>query len=321
VCNADLPWARPGARFTLMMERVVIDVLHHAQDVSAARRLLNISWDQAAHVMGRAVERGLARRPAQATRYLGADEKRYRRGHVYATVVSDLEHAAVLGVIDGRRSDSLALFYKGMTHDQRDAIQAVAIDMAAPYEHATRTHLPEGEAKIVYDRFHVMKLTTEALDRVRQAEPTRLRRAGEDGPLKRSRQLWLWSEQNLPAKHRDRLEQLKQLDLQTGVAWSMKEHLRRLWEQPDEPAARALFERWHAWVMGGGLKPMMRVARTLKKRLAGVVRFCRHRLTTAACEGLNSRISAIQHRAAGFRRFDRLRQAILFYHGQLELYP
>jgi len=53
-------------------------------------------------------------------------------------------------------------------------------------------------------------------------------------------------------------------------------------------------------------------------------RLCRatkYPLPTATCEGVNSRIAAIQHRAAAYRNFARLRQAIFFYCGRLNLYP
>lgn len=66
---------------------------------------------------------------------------------------------------------------------------------------------------------------------------------------------------------------------------------------------------------------MMRFVRLITPRLENVLRFCAYPLTTAACEGINSRIAAIQHRAAGYRNFERLRQAIFFYCGKLDLYP
>jgi len=43
--------------------------------------------------------------------------------------------------------------------------------------------------------------------------------------------------------------------------------------------------------------------RLLILRIESVLRYCQPRLTTAACEGINSRITSIQHRAAGYRNF------------------
>jgi hypothetical protein len=52
-----IPWAPPGSRFTLAFERHAIDVLLET-DVLGGARLLNLSWDEAWHLMERAVERG-----------------------------------------------------------------------------------------------------------------------------------------------------------------------------------------------------------------------------------------------------------------------
>ena len=62
VRNAALPWGERGSRFTLLMEKLIIAVLQQSFTLSAACRLLGISWDEAHGVMTRAVRRGLARR-------------------------------------------------------------------------------------------------------------------------------------------------------------------------------------------------------------------------------------------------------------------
>lgn len=321
VCNVALPWAEPGSRFTMLFEGFVIDLLLHCRNVRSAAAMARLNWDQCAHVMTRAVRRGMARRvTAQPARRLSVDEKRYRRGHVYATVVCDVQRGVVLEVTDGHTIESLASFYRGLTGDQRGAIEAVAMDMHTPYVTATQQHLPDGDGKIVFDRFHVMKQVNAAMERVRIDEHRVLRIAGNN-TLERARQMLLWAEENRPARYDDRMRQLREQDLRTGRAWAMKENLRRLWHCPTIDQARAFFDDWRRWVMDSTLKPMQRFARLLAQRLDKVVRFAEHPITTATSEGINSQIATAQHRAAGYRSFPRLRQAILFFCGGLMLYP
>lgn len=320
VCNATLPWAEPGSHLTMLMEGLLIDLMLHCRNISSAASMAGVSWEQCSKVMGRAVKRGLARREPELVKQLSVDEKRYRRGHVYATIVCDVERGVVLDVIDGHKGEHLAAFYKGLSQEQRDAIQAVAMDMHPGYLKATREELPDGESKIVLDRFHVMKQANEAVESVRRTEHGELRVEGNK-TLERARQMLLWAEENRPAKYDDHMKRLQAQDLRTGKAWSMKENLRRLWSCPTVVAARAFFDSWHQWVTGSTIKPMMRLARLLKERLEQVIRFCEHRITTATSEGINSQISSAQHRAAGYRNFDRLKQAILFFCGGLRLYP
>lgn len=320
ILNAKLPWGERGSRFTLLMEKLIIAVLLQSYTVSAACRLLAISWDEAHGVMVRAVRRGLSRRKDKAPVYIAADEKSIRRGHDYVTVVCDLEQSAVLYVGEGREAESLAGYYRALSPQQRNSIRAVALDMSAAYVKATSENLPEGEDKIVFDRFHIIKMANEAMDRVRQQECAILNR--QSNPiLKQTKQMWLWAEENLPEKYQDRFAQLKQLDLKTSVAWAMKENLRRLWGQLTLIAGRDHLVNWIAWVNRSGLKPMMHLAKTLQEQMPKVLNYLLHPISTNVSEGMNSKIQAVKHKAAGYRNTFNFIQAIYFFCGKLDLDP
>ncbi len=70
------------------------------------------------------------------------------------------------------------------------------MDMWDPYIAATKKHVPEAEKKIVFDCFHVMRHILKAVDEVRKSENRYLSEAGES-PLKGTKYLWLWSQENL----------------------------------------------------------------------------------------------------------------------------
>jgi transposase len=72
--QARLPWAEPMSRFTTLFERLAVDVLKEC-DVAGAARLLRLSWDEAWHLMRRAVNRGLAGKPPKVPTHVGVDEK------------------------------------------------------------------------------------------------------------------------------------------------------------------------------------------------------------------------------------------------------
>ena len=59
----------------------------------------------------------------------------------------------------------------------------------------------------------------------------------------------------------------------------------------------------------------------LRKHLDNIVTYCRHRITNAVAEGLNSKIMSIKRRAGGFRNPENFKTAIYFYCGGLDLYP
>jgi len=226
VHQVRLPWAEPHSRFTMMFERLAIDVLA-ACDVAAAARLLRISWDEAWHLMDRAVTRGLAAKPLRVPAHVGIDEKAAGKGQDYITVVSDLDAATVEFIADERRQASLDGYFVKFTAEQLNEIQAVAMDMWEPFAASVRAHLTDAEDKIVFDRYHLMGYLTQAVDTVRKAENRALAAAG-DRSLAGSKYLWLYSAENLPARHTDRFMALRGADLKTGRAWTIKEDLRPL---------------------------------------------------------------------------------------------
>ncbi|BCO09322.1 ISL3 family transposase [Desulfolithobacter dissulfuricans] len=316
-----LPWAEPHARFTLLFEGFAIDVLLHTS-IQAARRILRVSWDEAYHLMERAVTRGLRRKGCKTIPVIGVDEKSVGKGQRnYVTVVSDLGRGTVEEVIVGRSSRSLETYFQQLTPQQRDTIEAVSMDMSSAYISAVEKTWPEdGRDKIVFDRFHVMKQLGDAVDKVRRQEHKALLRAGSS-LLTGTRYIWLYARENLPEKYWNRFFRLKDADLKTARAWALKENIRKLWDYKCSHWAWHHWKRWFFWATHSRLEPVRKAAYTLKNHLYGIMNYFKHRITNGAAEGINSRIATLLKTACGFRNKARLRIAILFHFGGLEMYP
>jgi transposase len=172
-------------------------------------------------------------------------------------------------------------------------IKAVAMDMWEPFVASTAELVPDGRSKIVFDRFHVMKHMTEAVDAVRRWEHRRLQAEGDE-TLKKTKYLWLYSEENLPESSRERFAALRALHLKTGRAWAIKESLRDMWEYRRRGWALRHWRHWYFWATHSRLKPVIKVARMIRDRLDNVLTYLDHRITTATCEGVNSKIQTIK---------------------------
>ncbi len=101
-----LPWAEPHSRFTAMFERLAIEVLKQTT-VLGGTRILRISWDEAWHVMKRAVARGLRAKEKRIPERLGVDEKALTKFARYITLVCDVDTSTVEYISEGRRIESL----------------------------------------------------------------------------------------------------------------------------------------------------------------------------------------------------------------------
>jgi transposase len=312
------PWAAKHSRFTLLFESLAIEVIQACRTVKAAAKLLRLSWNSVHTIMARAVERGLERRDARAIAHLGIDEKSFGKGQDYVTVLTDIDGSRVVEVAPGRTESAAELVLRSLTDQQRRGVKAIAADMLPAYANAAAKHLPNAE--LVHDRFHVAKHLGEAVDKVRRAENKALI-AADDDRLKGTRQIWLFSKKNLPAKHARRLKAIRQSDLKTARAWAIKEEFNWFWSYTYTESAAAFFRHWYAWGARCQLTPVVKVAKMLKRHLPNLLTYFRHRITNASSEGFNSVIQSLKYAARGFRSFENYRTRILFFCGRLDLKP
>jgi transposase len=314
-----LPWAEPHSRFTLLFERLAIDWLLAASQQAVADRL-GLSWDEIHGIMERAVARGLKRREAEAIPRIGVDEKAFRKGHKYATLVTDLDRSRVLYVAEDRKQTSLDGFWGTLTPQQLSSIEGVAMDMSEAYENSVRQHVAQAEDKIVYDKFHIAKNLGEAVDRVRRRENKALVAAG-DTRLVGTKYKWLRNPENFGDEQWRNFRALRTSNLKTARAWALKEQAMVLWDYRYEGSARKHFAWWYRWATHSRLEPMVSKARMLKARLENILTYLKLGITNAASESLNSKIQWVKYTARGFRNFQNFVTSIYFHCGGLELAP
>ena len=126
-----LPWAEPMSRFTTLFERLAIDVLKEC-DVQGAARLLRLSSDEAWRV-SRAVGRGVwppsRRRCQRASGWTRSPPDGARTTSPWSATWT---RGTVEYIADERRQASLDGYFTRLTAEQRERIQAVAMDMWEP---------------------------------------------------------------------------------------------------------------------------------------------------------------------------------------------
>ncbi|NLV44879.1 MAG: ISL3 family transposase [Candidatus Hydrogenedentes bacterium] len=312
-------WANPGSHFTLRFERLVIDTLKEC-DVTGATRLTRTSWDEAWAMMEKAVARGMARKKRRIPKQLSIDEKAFAKRHRYETLVCDLDRGTVEYVVDDRQQESLETYYRRFTEEELAGVEAIAMDMWDPYIAATKAYVPGATGKIVFDKFHVIRAVTEAVDKVRRGEHKDFTLMGDER-LKGTKHLWLANEENVPEWRKTEFDLIKHTNLKTSRAWAIKESLRKFWEYSYPARAEAYFLRWYFWATHSRLAPIIKAAKTIKVHLPNILTYFKHRMTNAVAEGLNSKIQMVKETACGFRNRDHYKTAIYFHCGGLDLYP
>lgn len=319
VHQVTLPWAQVGSRFTHLFETLAIDVLL-AANIKKAAEILRITWDEAWHLMERAVRRGRTAKANDLPSQIGIDEKAIAKGHRYMTLVCDLQESTVEYIGEDRKETSLTAYFDAFPSEQRAMIEAISLDMWPAYINACRDKVPDADTKMVFDRFHIMRHVIEAVDKVRKQEHKGLMQAG-DHTLAKSKYLWLTNPANMTDQARERFAELKVTELKTGRAWAIKESLRELWSYTSTAWAMKFWKRWYFWATHSRLAPMIAAAKLIARHLPNVLTYFIHRITNAVAEGLNSKIATVQKRACGYRNPNNFKIAVYFHCGGLNLYP
>lgn len=289
--TAGVPWAASRGRFTLSFEAHVIALLEQCRTVRGAARLARISEDLADGVMRRAVERGLLRRQLQPPTLLGFDEKAIRKGHRYATILTDVEKGCVIDLVEERTKEAalqlLGKLPKGSIdcNGSTGSIQAVAMDMWPAYIGAVEEVLPE--AAIVFDKFHIKKHLNEAVDQIRRQEHRKLSAAG-NLILTGTKYLWLRRQEDLRQRAAAEFRSLLVQDLQTGTAWALKENFDRFWSYTSLAWALKFLWDWLETARATELTPLVKAADLIEKHSEGILNYLLHPITNAAAEGINS---------------------------------
>jgi transposase len=192
------------------------------------------------------------------------------------------------------------------------------MDMCGPYIAATKRCLPN--ARILFDRFHVMKHLVDAVDRVRRDEHRARMKAG-DRALVGTKFLWLRNHESLDDDERAEFADLRRDALRVARAYAIKETARGLWSYDSLAWAQKAWHRWLSWARRSRLAPMVKAAKTVRTHLDGILDAVTSGISNAVAEAINSRIQMIKQRACGFRNRARFRNAIYFHLGGLDLYP
>lgn len=315
-----VPWAEGNARLTAMFEALVINWLKEGS-ISAVAGLLRLSWDEVAGVQQRAVKRGLARRKQQPLEHIGVDETSYQKRHEYVTVILDREHDVVLDVLDDRKAETLEQWLRSRPAAHLASLQTLSMDMWDPFLLAVRNCVPDADAKVCFDRFHVAQHFGKALDKVRAQEHRALMAADGESPLTGTKYDWQRTASTLDNRSRREFMALSRLNLRTARAWRIKEAAALLWSYSYRGTAEKSWMRLLGWISRCRLEPVKRVGRMLREYLWGVLNAIVAGVSNAMLEAKNARIQWVKKMACGFRNRKRFRMAILFHLGGLDLMP
>jgi transposase len=294
----QVPWARTRSRFTHEFEA---DVLRRARDTSilGVCRQLGLHWTSVMRLIERWIDEAAARHFRRPLKHIGVDEVSYGRGqHKFLTIVWDHDRSRVVWIGHGRDRDTLDAFFVKLGATRAHRLAAVTMDMAQGYIAAVRARAPQ--AAIVFDRFHIERYLTQAVDEVRRREFWRRGGAYREA-VRGKRFLLLHKYRRVHWRRRGALAQLLLMNKRLFRTYVLKEQFEHAWTYTTARGMREFLVRWRRLLNWSRLTPLIRFWNMLWRHIDGVTAWAEYRLTNAAVESNNSRIRGLSQRARGYR--------------------
>lgn len=307
---AAVAWRRHQ---TVRFEQVVYERCKESSK-NAVAQAFHLSYSTVDGIFKRYASRQARRSQWGTVRFLGMDEIALKKRHKqYALVLSDLERRCVLAVLPSREQSELKRWFDTLSGTQRTAISVVSMDMWRPYRSFVEQYLPQ--ARIVADRFHVMKQLNDQLSKARR----QIQRTADDetkAALKGCRWLMVRNRTTLSDEQDAQLQVALNADDQLRMAYLLKEEFRLIFEKiHDRDQARRFLNAWMLKVRFTHNKYLLDFVKTLTNWFEEILNYFDKRITNGFVEGMNRAIRFIISRAFGFRNFENFRLQVLAQHG------
>ncbi|WP_333317950.1 ISL3 family transposase [Microcoleus sp. B4-C1] len=229
---------------------------------------------------------------------ISLDEISMRKGQGnFVTVVSDLGAGNLIEMIDSHKNEEIIEVLMEQAIEVREQVEEVSIDMWGGFPKVIKKVFPN--AKIVIDRFHVMKIVNKDLNKLRRA-------AGITD--RQSKYLLLSNRVNLNQEQIDKLELTLGKSECLRIAYEMKEEFREIYETNlTVKKGQNKIKEWlnHAQVF------FRESASTIENHFEGICNYFLNRTTSGVMEGINNRIKLIMRQGYGFSNFNNFRNRVL----------
>lgn len=301
-----VPGILPGRRTTQRFRLAVMQACERYTDLNLVRREYGVSSHFVYDAYYERLRLNLREREgAPWPSAIGIDEHSYgknkqlRRTQFVTTIVNHGKGRMFEAVIGKTQAELEA----ATAHiPGRENVHWATIDMCDPYRNFIRSFFPN--AKIVADKFHVLRLLTPALLKKRKEI------SGTRADL-RAKKLLLMSAKNLNYAERLALDRFLQRYPEMHELYGWKERLHSFYRIRGYGRAYEAYKRLMDDMSVSFLPEIQTLRRTLLKWKEEVLNYFSSRLTNARLEGFNCKASALKRRAYGYRNPDNYRIQLL----------
>ena len=230
-------------------------------------------------------------------------------GGAYRCVITNLATNNLFDMLEARNQQHLKPYFAKLPN--RDRVEWVCTDMWRPYRNSFEAYLPN--AKLVIDKFHVVRMASDALEAERKRIQAKLDKDDRIKVKKSLRWFTLKRPKALSPVELRALDAVRANYPALALAYDFKETFYRIYDDPDKASAMRAFEAWENCIPAKGLNEFRSLARTVRDHYADIFAYWDSpaQITNAYTESLNGLIKIANCNGRGYS-FEILRAKALY---------
>ena len=294
------------ARKTTRVTEFIVDRLKTKQSMKDIAQDADVSVNTVSRVLP-----ALAVSAKHLPEVLCIDEFKGNTGYYkYQVSLMDGKTRKPIDIIECRYKTHLLDYFNNFSLQERKRVKYVVTDLWKTYKDLANTYFPN--AKVVADKFHFVRYSTEALDIIRKQVQNKLPRA-ERKYFKHSRKLLLSRYDKL--KDEKQKEELNYILINYSedlrIAYREKEEMLKIIQMTDKVKAVENLNNWVKRNLECGIPALQNCAKTYFNWITEIRNALKVPYSNGPMEGFNNKIKTLKRVAFGFRNFTHFKARIL----------
>ena len=229
-------------------------------------------------------------------------------GEKFQCNLADPVKHKIIDILPNRDSEDLYKHFLEYPYEKRAKVKKVVMDLSTLFRSVAKKIFPE--AKIIADKFHVIRVVTNSLENVRK----RIQKEFHDTKrkwFKRSRQLLLKPEYKLTDEDKIELNRMLISSRELEKAWLLKELFYEIFKEKERKAAKHQLRDWLLLAAELSVPEFQHCITTFTNWSTEIANIVDENVSNGFIEGSNNKIKVLKRISFGFQNFRRSRNRIL----------
>lgn len=229
-------------------------------------------------------------------------------GEKFQCNLSDPVKHKIIDILPSRNSEDLCKHFLEYPYEERAKVKKVVMDLSTLFHSLAKQLFPE--AKIIADKFHVIRVVINSLENVRK----RIQKEFHDAKrkwFKRSRQLLLKPEYKLTDEDKIELNRMLNSSPELEQAWVLKELFYEIFRKETRTEAKRELRDWLLLANQLSVPEFQHCITTFTNWSTEIANIVGENVSNGFIEGSNNKIKVLKRISFGVQNFRRLRNRIL----------